>query len=105
MGDVKPEEAPVVAAPVVPELVADDVAPFFHLWITRDGGLNFELNMSNMPDKSSGLIRMVGNCHLALWQLIEWATVMVRGSEQAKREAEQALREMLERLPDDATPN
>lgn len=89
----------------VNDLAKEGEAAFFHLWITKDGGLSFELNLQNQPDKHSALGRVVGNCTIALWQIAEWATAMIRMDAQARAQRSEQLRQMLERLPEDGVLN
>lgn len=101
------EEATVSdeAKPANLPLPAPDPPKFFHLWIDKEGGLNFELNMTDAPDKFTTLLRMIGNCHVALWQVVEWATICIRGADAARRQGEDDMRTMLEKLSDASTIN
>lgn len=71
----------------------------------QDGGATHELNMSALPKTGRELAALIGNVHLCLHQLDEWATAIFHMNDMAMAQQEAMMRDVLEKLPEDGVVN
>lgn len=83
---------------------AVDDPTFFHLWVGRDGGLNYELSMRNAPRTVAEAMRTIGAINLTCWQVLEWLSTMIRANAHAADEEEARLRGILEAMGTEGAP-